>query len=67
MSPVIATVLRLAASQAETRWGVFPAPDHDAFPWIADMRRTFETFTWRPRISLEEGLGRTIAALAKAG
>jgi hypothetical protein len=29
------------------------------------MRRTFETFAWRPRTSVERGLGATIAAMAQ--
>ena len=50
---------------AEVRWGAFPASPHDAHRWVADMRRTFETFAWRPRTSLESGLGATIAAMAR--
>jgi len=56
---------RLTGSAAETRWGEFPAPAHDATPWIADTTRTFRTFNWRPRIPLEQGLRRTIDAIAK--
>jgi nucleoside-diphosphate-sugar epimerase len=64
---VIALILRLTGSRAEPRWGVFDAPPHDAYPWVADPSRTFARFAWRPRISLEEGLTRTIAAIAQAG
>lgn len=56
-------VLRLTESSAEPVWGGFPAPAHDATPWIASVERTFGAFAWRPRTSLEEGLRTTIAAL----
>jgi nucleoside-diphosphate-sugar epimerase len=56
-------LLRLTRSAAVPTWGGFPAPAHDATPWIADMERTFDAFDWRPRVSLEEGLRTTIAAL----
>ena len=62
---IVATVLRSRGRAPRLRWGVFPAPPHDAHPWVADMRRTFETFRWRPRTSLEDGLRATIAAMAK--
>jgi nucleoside-diphosphate-sugar epimerase len=63
---IVDTVLRLSGAGAQVRWGAFPAPEHDAYPWIADMRHTFATLGWRPSISLEEGLRRTIAAARAA-
>jgi len=57
-------LLRLTGSDAKPAWGVFPAPAHDATPWIADMAHTFAAFDWRPRTALEAGLGLTIAALS---
>lgn len=60
---VVAMILRLTGSRAEARWGTFEAPHHDQYPWVADPTRTFSRFGWRPRISLEEGLARTIAAM----
>jgi nucleoside-diphosphate-sugar epimerase len=59
-------LLRLTGSGTEPAWGVFPAPAHDATPWIADMGRTFGAFRWRPRTALEAGLGATIAAFPRA-
>jgi nucleoside-diphosphate-sugar epimerase len=63
LAEIVDIVFRLTASNAEIRWGVFPAPKHDDSPWVADMHHTFEAFQWRPRISLEEGLRRSIDAL----
>jgi len=59
---VVDRVLRLTGSRARARWGTFQAPHHDDFPWVADPTRTFSRFAWRPRVALEEGLARTIAA-----
>ena len=63
IADVVETVFRLTGSRGEARWGAFPVAAHDAGCWVADMRQTFDTFAWRPRISLEEGLERTIAAV----
>jgi nucleoside-diphosphate-sugar epimerase len=60
---VVEIVLRLTGSSAQARWGIFEAPPHDHHPWVADPTLTYSTFGWRPAISLEEGLARTIAAL----
>ena len=65
LGEIVATIVAATGSHAEVRWGVFPAAEHDAFPWIADMRTTFAAFAWRPHIALAEGLRRTIAAIAE--
>ena len=65
LGEIVAKILAATGSHAEVRWGVFPAAEHDAFPWIADMRTTFAAFAWRPHIALAEGLRRTIAAIAE--
>jgi nucleoside-diphosphate-sugar epimerase len=59
---IVETVLRLTGSRSEARWGQFAAPVHDDYPWVADMSGTFSALDWRPKIPLEEGLRRTIAA-----
>ncbi len=66
VADVVATVLRLSGSRSEPRWGTFTAPDHDRHPWVADPTLTFSRFDWRPRVSLQDGLARTLAA-ARAG
>jgi nucleoside-diphosphate-sugar epimerase len=63
---VVDMLLRITASGVVPEWGVFPAPAHDATPWVADMTRTFGALKWRPTISLEDGLRATIAAIAEA-
>jgi nucleoside-diphosphate-sugar epimerase len=67
LGEVVATILELTGSAAEARWGVFPAAEHDAYPWVADMRFTFAALAWRPQLSLEEGLRLTIAAMSGDG
>lgn len=61
LGEVVALILRLTGSRAEPEWGRFEAPDHDRFPWVASPDRTYSRFSWRPSITLEEGLTRTIA------
>lgn len=60
---VVETILRQTGSPAQTRWGAFEAPLHDEYPWVADPTLTYATFAWRPVISLEVGLQRTIEAM----
>jgi nucleoside-diphosphate-sugar epimerase len=67
LADVVALILRLTGSRAEARWGTFEAPPHDDHPWVADPTLTFSRFAWRPRVSLEEGLARTIAAIRGDG
>ena len=61
LQTIVGTILRLTSSGVEPNWGVFPAPDHDEYPWVADTQRTFREFSWRPATSLEDGLRTTIA------
>lgn len=63
LGQIVEMILSLTGSKAEAGWGLFQAPEHDRYPWIADMRHTFNTFAWRPATSLEAGLGATIAAM----
>jgi len=64
LGEVVNTILALTASSSETNWGVFSAPAHDAYPWVADTSKTFEHFTWRPRRSFEEGIRAMITAMS---
>jgi nucleoside-diphosphate-sugar epimerase len=63
LGTIVATVLALTGSPAVAQWGVFAAPAHDTHPWVADARLTFATFAWRPRVSLDDGLRRTLEAM----
>ncbi len=63
LETIVALITRLTASASETQWGVFPAPPHDDYPWVADPALTSAMLDWRPAISLEDGLQRTIASL----
>jgi nucleoside-diphosphate-sugar epimerase len=63
LATIVATILRLTGSRAEPKWGMFPAPEHDDYPWVADPHRTFSAFQWRPATTLEAGLRSTIEAV----
>ena len=65
LGTIVKTLVRLSGSHAEPKWGMFPAPKHDDYPWVADPNRTFKEFQWRPVITLEAGLRATIAAACK--
>jgi nucleoside-diphosphate-sugar epimerase len=67
LKEIVDMILHITSSQAEVRWGVFPAPKHDDYPWIADMGQTFGAFHWRPQVSLQEGLKRTIENACSTG
>lgn len=60
LGEIVSLLLRLTESRSETRWGVFPAPHHDDFPWVADPEAVQAALGWAPKISLEAGLQATI-------
>jgi UDP-glucose 4-epimerase len=64
LGEIVRMILQLTASTAEAQRGVFPAPEHDAYPWVADTRNTFREFSWRPSTTLEAGLRATISSMA---
>lgn len=66
LEAIVAAVSRATGAPVDARWGAFPAPAHDDHPWVADPRLAFATFAWRPRVTLEEGLRRTIGAMRSA-
>jgi nucleoside-diphosphate-sugar epimerase len=63
LATLAALILKLTGSKAQAEWGVFPAPPHDQYPWVADPQSTFANFDWRPETDLETGLRATIASL----
>jgi len=63
LGTIVSMVLALTGSRAQPQWGVFPVPAHDAHPWVADPDLAFRTFGWRPRVTLEDGLRRTVEAM----
>ena len=65
LNTIVMTILRLTGSHSEPIWGMFPPPEHDDYPWVADTDRTFSEFEWRPATTLEVGLRSTIAAACK--
>ncbi|HTY76593.1 MAG TPA: NAD(P)-dependent oxidoreductase [Candidatus Bathyarchaeia archaeon] len=66
LGEMVDRILGLTGSRAPARWGTFAAPEHDRYPWVADMTRTHRIFAWRPRTSLEKGLAATIQAMREA-
>lgn len=53
-------VLQYTASSSKVRWGNFPSVSYDNRMWLADMEKTFSHFSWRPKVTLEDGLKKTI-------
>lgn len=58
---VVSFILKETHSKSPVRWGSFRDVSYDSEHWQADMTKTFSHFSWRPTVSLEEGLRRTIA------
>lgn len=68
LGTIVSRVLALTGSSARPDWGVFQAPAHDDHPWVADPRLARAAFSWRPRVTLDDGLRRTIDAMrSRAG
>lgn len=65
LGAIVDAVRTSTGAPIDARWGAFPAPPHDDHPWVADPGLTFATFAWRPRVTLGEGLQRTIEAMRR--
>ncbi len=61
LGEIVALIQRLTGGGAEVRWGMFPAPHHDDYPWVADPAAVQAALGWRPKVGLEEGMRATIA------
>ena len=53
-------VLRQTGSKSAVRWGAFPRVLYDTASCQADMKKTFEAFSWWPKHDLAAGLRETI-------
>jgi nucleoside-diphosphate-sugar epimerase len=64
LAELVEAVCRLTGSSVEVQWDAVPAAAHDTDHGVADMRCTLQAFAWRPRTSLDDGLRKTIVAMA---
>ena len=53
-------VVQKTASHSQINWGNKPLLAYDSKLWQADMNKTFQTFAWKPKYSLMDGLDSTI-------
>ncbi len=51
--------IALTNSKSEVAWGSFKDVAYDSDIWCADMTKTFAAFSWRPAVTLTEGLEHT--------
>lgn len=61
IAELVKYIVEKTGSQSGIRWHAFPSVSYDSDLWCADMSKTFSNFSWRPRVSLEQGLDKTIA------
>ncbi len=57
------SLIEKIGSPSPIQWNTQPSVSYDSSPWQADMEKTFSSFSWRPRHTLDEGLEKTIAWL----
>ena len=57
---IVECVLTITKSHSNVNWGSFTPVAYDSDKWQADMTKTFNTFSWRPKISIEVGVAKTI-------
>jgi nucleoside-diphosphate-sugar epimerase len=60
LAEVVATARRAMAIMAEPAWGSMPDRAWDTSVWVSDSGKIRRELGWCPRITFEEGLGRTI-------
>lgn len=66
LGEVAQLVVELTGSASDLRWGSFPPAAYDSTHWCADMTKTFRSFSWRPKVSLREGVQRTVESIRAA-
>lgn len=59
-----AVARQLLAPQSLLRWGELPYRSGEPMQALGDNRRFIRATCWRPRVSLDEGIARTLASLA---
>jgi len=57
---IVECVLTTVNSRSNVNWGSFTPVAYDSDKWQADMVKTFNTFSWRPKISIEAGIAKTV-------
>ena len=67
ISDVVSYIVKKIGSKSEVKWGTFRTVSYDGDLWQADMTKTFSHFSWRPKVSLEEGLDSTIEHFKEFG
>lgn len=53
----------VVGKKALPQWGAFPVQSYDKKLLVADMDKTFSTFSWRPTVELAQGVKNTVTAL----
>lgn len=53
-------ILRLTDSKSKPLYGAFPDRALEAEEWMLDIKKANKILNWRPKVSLEEGLKKTI-------
>ena len=62
---VAETILGLIDSSSTIKWGVFPPRDFESSKWQADLNKTKKFLKFKPEVSFEDGLEKTIAWFKK--
>lgn len=63
LEELVSLILQRTGSTSLPSWGARGKVSYDSDLLQADMTKTFKTFAWRPEISLEAGIERTVASL----
>ncbi len=60
LKDIVETINKLTGTKTNISWNAFKAFSYDTDFWQADMTKTFNHFSWRPRYNLESGLKKFI-------
>ena len=53
-------VLKVTNSKSSVAWGTKDSVAYDSDLWQADMSKTHSRFSWRPKVTFEQGIEKTI-------
>ncbi len=63
LKQIVDQIVKLTNSKSKIKWNAFPSVSYDSDMWQADMGKTFSSFLWRPKHTLDSGLKKTIDSL----
>jgi len=58
---MVCEIIKATGTSSKPQWGALPTRENETFNWVADVEKSNMLLKWRPKVSLPEGIERTVA------